>query len=826
MGGILDGVRTDIGPSYSEAMQLLDRYEQPDHRVPARLYDLAGELRRDGNDLLWRVEFLESTDGGAFDALGRRDGTGAQRQIEAIAAAFNISEQVAAELIEELSFEGAMEVAEHKALLEDLAEQAEGLFDVNPFTLTAEEIDDRIAELSTAGPPRHQVELAILHALKDEFDASDSDLPFLLDPSALAERNTDDNTLGADHIAALLATFGEDDPLLADMGAIFGALSDSQTSITSNQIDSYINAEHDYADPESIGTIIAMTRAIFGADEHGNPTYTPEQLGISEDTYGTGLQVNFIAESVELEIYAAQHSPAEYLTPEELQAIALLEQHFPALMAIGAVSDNSSTIPGILGDGEQSYGLTWTQLEAIANGDHISLPIIPGFAGTEDQYLADLLEYFDGVPGLTPDSLEELQVVAQMIIANPRAFEALVGANSGTEIIQGEELTGDLRGGVVVEDFDGFQNQERLRQLIGQFAPDIDSITNGEIDGDISAEDFATFIVQQPDLPAELVDLLNQAIDSGLTDAGGWERIQSAFETAGIVIGGLTLLAIPGGNVIVLSGLTVAGVVVGAGELYAAAQTGDDEAFAWALVGTVLDFIDVAEIATIGVGFAAANAARRQGDEATAIALEQLARNNPEALESVEAAVREAVPGSANPMTLADVRDLINQKLDELALSIVPQPGLAPAWAGDIHAASRWDGPPVRSQWINGGPLPKPVPEGIARQRIAAALRDWKPAEIIVGPKRIRITRERMEHFLKRHSPDHWHTGATTDQSFFPNNWGPKEIESAIREAVRKNRTPISEAASGDAIRLTGTINGRPYVLTIQRDRVVQFFLE
>ena len=83
-----------------------------------------------------------------------------------------------------------------------------------------------------------------------------------------------------------------------------------------------------------------------------------------------------------------------------------------------------------------------------------------------------------------------------------------------------------------------------------------------------------------------------------------------------------------------------------------------------------------------------------------------------------------------------------------------------------------------------------------------------------------------MEHFLKRHSPGHWHTGATTDQSFFPNNWGPKQIESAIREAARKNRTLISEAASGDAIRLTGTISGRPYVLTIQRDRVVQFFLE
>ena len=96
----------------------------------------------------------------------------------------------------------------------------------------------------------------------------------------------------------------------------------------------------------------------------------------------------------------------------------------------------------------------------------------------------------------------------------------------------------------------------RLRQLIGQLSGDIDSIKDGEeIDGDISAQDFAQFILEYPDIPVELRDLINQAIETSLTDKGGWEKIQGAFETAGIVVGGLTLLALPGGNVIVLGGL-------------------------------------------------------------------------------------------------------------------------------------------------------------------------------------------------------------------------------------------------------------------------------
>lgn len=185
-------------------------------------------------------------------------------------------------------------------------------------------------------------------------------------------------------------------------------------------------------------------------------------------------------------------------------------------------------------------------------------------------------------------------------------------------------------------------------------------------------------------------------------------------------------------------------------------------------------------------------------------------------------AVRRMPTGWVDP---SDLRLIANQKLDDLALTLFPQPNLRPAWADNVHLASRMDDVPVRSQWVNGGRLPKRVPEGIARQRIAAELKGWRPAEVIVGSKRIRITKERMEHFLKRHSPDHWHTRPKENQSFFPNKWGVDEIEAAIREALKQNRDLI-DSASDEPLRFTGTINGRPYVATIDGGDIVQFFLE
>jgi len=115
-----------------------------------------------------------------------------------------------------------------------------------------------------------------------------------------------------------------------------------------------------------------------------------------------------------------------------------------------------------------------------------------------------------------------------------------------------------------------------------------------------------------------------------------------------MVIGGLTLLALPGGNVIVLGGLGLAGAVMTGGEIVAAVQSGNDTDLAWAVAGGVLDLIDVTEIASLGFGTAAARAARRNGDEATAAIIE----SNPQIFDSLDSIVQ-AYPEHAAEISAA-----------------------------------------------------------------------------------------------------------------------------------------------------------------------------
>ena len=656
--GKIDGAIPVLSPLVSEAMGLLERAVMPANDPMADLYDAAVGMGKDGRDVGWRLELIETGDSrpmGEHTVLNVSYANawidGDTSLVEALIAA-GLTEAQANEaakavnggdgfgdaVLEQLTkgdgkvplellpllapYLSEAEIlniqlrSEYEAELERLAEASEGLFDVNPFTIPFDEIDDRIEEVRRErnhwDPDvtlRADLEVEILTAIREGLEAEDGDFGFVLSPEDAVARRADGQL---EQTTALSEIFADDDNNLGDIATVLTDLNEIQLDQSAVQFEHALTHEPDFTDPADIAYTIAVTRAVLGVDELGNPQHDAEGLGVSEETFVTGYQNNTIAELVELELYAAGLSPVEYLTAQELDAISLLETHFHALMAIGAVQENPSNIPLVLIDGDQGYSLTWDQLVAIANGDHINEPLISDEYGNEPYFLADLLEYYDTVPGLTIDSLEDLQAIAQIIVANPRAFEALVGAHDGTEVIQGEELTGDLRGGVTAEDFAGFQSQERLRQLIGQLSGDIDSIKDGEeIDGDISAQDFALFILENPDIPAELKDQINQAIESGLTDQGGWEKIQGAFETAGIVVGGLTLLALPGGNVIVLGSLAATGVLIGAGEALAAHKNGDSEALAWALFGTAFDLVDVTEVATVGFSVAIRRAANR-----------------------------------------------------------------------------------------------------------------------------------------------------------------------------------------------------------------------
>ena len=61
---------------------------------------------------------------------------------------------------------------------------------------------------------------------------------------------------------------------------------------------------------------------------------------------------------------------------------------------------------------------------------------------------------------------------------------------------------------------------------------------------------------------------------------------------------------------------------------------------------------------------------------------------------------RRILPNATN---LADIRRITSQWLDELAVTLFPQPGLRPAWADNIHMSSNTPGSP---QSVNGGSLP------------------------------------------------------------------------------------------------------------------------
>ena len=174
---------------------------------------------------------------------------------------------------------------------------------------------------------------------------------------------------------------------------------------------------------------------------------------------------------------------------------------------------------------------------------------------------------------------------------------------------------------------------------------------------------------------------------------------------------------------------------------------------------------------------------------------------------------------------LTNARHLANTTLDDIATTLFPQTGLSPAWADNISYASRLDDLPTRTQWPQGGPLPKRIPEGIARQRLSRDLSEWRQVNLSIGDNIISITRERMMHFLERHHPNYF-WDAKPRQSFFPENWTVQDVENTIRELLRRNHDEIASHDMSTALKMEGNFNGRDYVLTIANGEVVQFYLK
>ena len=404
----IDGTIGQLSPLVTQALNLLERPIRPQQDPMAKLFDTVVDLRNGSDDLAWRLELIETGDSrsmGEHTVLNMSYANawvdGDLTLIEALVAA-GLTEEQAKEakkainrgdsfgeaVIEQLTDDDGKIRSEALALaapflsdaellnlqlraayeeeLARLGEAAEGLFDVNPFTIPLDEIDDRIKDLRRQRNhwdvdvvSSAELEVEILIALREALSSENSEFEFVLSPKDAVERRTDGDVEDA---VARFGGFANDDNDLAEIAEVLVDLNEIQLDLSAEQFEHALNRETDFTNPADITYTIAVTREILRVNELGVPQHDAEGLGISDDTFATGYQNNTIAELIELELYAAGLSPVEYLTAQELDAISLLEAHFPALMAIGAVQENPSNIPLVLIDGDQGYSLTWDQL--------------------------------------------------------------------------------------------------------------------------------------------------------------------------------------------------------------------------------------------------------------------------------------------------------------------------------------------------------------------------------------------------------------------------------------------------------------------------------
>ena len=232
----------------------------------------------------------------------------------------------------------------------------------------------------------------------------------------------------------------------------------------------------------------------------------------------------------------------------------------------------------------------------------------------------------------------------------------------------------------------------------------------------------------------------------------------------------------------------------------------------------VIEVLTAGGASSAAAGRRAANAIGEAADAASSVPATRLP--------TATAPSRIAVPNLIGSIA-EDTSRWAGNFLDELALTLFPQPSAAssPGIVSHVHQASRIDNLPVDTRWPLGGPMPKPLPAGVSEQAIQNALKGWRTANIQVGNRTIRLSRDRMGHFLQRHHPEFWDGSTATNQSFLPETWTIQDVEDSVRHLVAESRASILEHADSSRMQFEGSMNGRPYVLTIEDGQVVQFFL-
>jgi RHS repeat-associated protein len=104
------------------------------------------------------------------------------------------------------------------------------------------------------------------------------------------------------------------------------------------------------------------------------------------------------------------------------------------------------------------------------------------------------------------------------------------------------------------------------------------------------------------------------------------------------------------------------------------------------------------------------------------------------------------------------------------------------------------------------------------------ALREFSNTYFRTGDTLLLLTRESLEHILRRHHPRFWDKSVKTTQTFFGKNQTVGDILSLIDDTIRANRNQILQAGAQTEYHIEHVVDGSKYVLGVMRGHIGKFY--
>jgi hypothetical protein len=122
--------------------------------------------------------------------------------------------------------------------------------------------------------------------------------------------------------------------------------------------------------------------------------------------------------------------------------------------------------------------------------------------------------------------------------------------------------------------------------------------------------------------------------------------------------------------------------------------------------------------------------------------------------------------------------------------------------------------------WVHNTNCPVKAPP----HAVVNALSDFQSVQMKFGSNTFLIDKSGMKHILQRHHPNYWDGSVKTQQSFFDSSMSIDDITSAIKSVMSQNRDVLTSKGTKGMYQITGTYNGKDYVLGLNNGRVGQFY--